>query len=264
MFQTALNLSAEKSPCIYCVRLIGTNRVYVGQTIKLLKRLREHIMCSKIRPKSSPKFYNAIRKYGVEAFEVTILARCDIASLDSLEIHFIGQLNTLEIGFNLHDNPFLPLRGRKHTEEHKAKMSALKKGVKRSPETVEKIRKAGIGRRPSDRCIAGFIARIKGKPKSEAQKAKMREAALRRPSPSEDTRAKMRASQGSSKLCAEAALRRGSPIVQKSLIGEPVSRFTSIAEAARQTRVNRTNINRCLVDGRLTAGGFKWQYAPSN
>ena len=118
--------------------------------------------------------------------------------LEELEIKKYGRvgfdkngilLNILESGrppsFRGKDHPFY---GKSHTEETKRKISDTKKkqfsegmihpllGKNHSQETIDKIKKSKKGQRPSEKAIQKSIEARLGKPQTDYQKQKAREA----------------------------------------------------------------------------------------
>lgn len=118
--------------------------------------------------------------------------------LEELEIKKYGRvgfdengilLNILESGrppsFRGKDHPFY---GKSHTEETKRKISNTKKkqfsegmihplrGKNHSQETIDKIKKSKKGQRPSEKAIKKSIEARLGKPQTDYQKQKAREA----------------------------------------------------------------------------------------
>lgn len=118
--------------------------------------------------------------------------------LEELEIKKYGRvgfdengilLNILESGrppsFRGEDHPFY---GKSHTEETKRKISETKKkqfsegmihpllGKNHSQETIDKIKKSKKGQRPSEKAIQKSIEARLGKPQTDYQKQKAREA----------------------------------------------------------------------------------------
>ena len=83
----------------------ATNRVngkiYIGQTCSSIKtRIGEHRRASKLNKENS-KFYNAIRKYGIDNFEFESIERCNSKEeLNSKEIFHITQHNSYKNGYN--------------------------------------------------------------------------------------------------------------------------------------------------------------------
>lgn len=59
-------------------------------------------------------------------------------------------------------------------------------------------------------------------------------------------------------------LTRSRSVDQYTLDGNFIATFTSIADAARQTKVGRAVINSAVVGRQLTAGGFIWKYTPNS
>jgi group I intron endonuclease len=88
--------------------------------------------------------------------------------------------------------------GKHHTEETKIKMSRERKGVKKSPEAIEKNRIGHLGKKTG--------------PHSEETKAKIREAALKRPPMPEWVKVKLRGPRGSmpEEVKAKHRVKRGS------------------------------------------------------
>lgn len=78
-----------------------TNKVngmsYIGQTRYTVEfRWKQHQ-----HKKDNTYFHNAIKKYGVDNFQVEILEECEYKDLDSKEIFYIAKYNTFEKGYNL-------------------------------------------------------------------------------------------------------------------------------------------------------------------
>jgi group I intron endonuclease len=140
---------------IYCITNPVNNKIYIGQhSGDLEKYLALNFRrASGKRQNDKPLLYRAIRKYG-PVFSITGLVRpIDKAQADALERFFIRCLDARdpEIGYNLAEGG----TGGNTSE-----------GLKRSPETKEKIRLAHLG-----------------KPKSEEHKKKLSEAKTGKPAP---------------------------------------------------------------------------------
>jgi group I intron endonuclease len=76
---------------------------YIGKTERTIDiRLSEHIKESK-KENITSYFHRALRKYGIDNFELTILAETDNSTdLDNLEIEFIATFNTIKPnGYNI-------------------------------------------------------------------------------------------------------------------------------------------------------------------
>jgi len=111
---------------IYVLTNKANGKKYVGQTsCAFKKRLRSHIRESEINPRHP--IHNAIRKYGIDNFDIEI-NEVAIDELNKKEMLFIKELKTIRPnGYNLTlggDG----MRGFKHSEESKKKMSNSRKG----------------------------------------------------------------------------------------------------------------------------------------
>lgn len=136
---------------IYCIKNKITNKIYIGQTCKKFdKRFKNHLKTAK----SGAGFYlhNAIRKYGIENFETTILETVlDFAATNEKEIFWIAHFNSnnSQFGYNLTSGG-AGTSGHSVSEETKQKLSALNKGKKLSEETKNKISNTTKGKIPSE------------------------------------------------------------------------------------------------------------------
>ena len=134
---------------------LAVNRVngkaYVGKTGRGFSvRVAEHIYDS--RNKSNTAFNRAIRKYGQDAFEFTVIEECPLDIIDERERHWIKHRKSrAPLGYNLTDGGDGTL------------------GNKRTPEQIEKIRMANLGKPKSEE----HRAKLR-KPKSESARASAR------------------------------------------------------------------------------------------
>lgn len=153
------------------VYLISNNvngKCYVGSTVHLDQRRREHFSRLANNKHINTHLQNAYNKYGREAFDFEILETIDIDDnikdkLLKREQFWIDNLKPeynilLVAGSNL---------GYRHTEETKKKISESTTGVKKSEEHAKHIREGQSGR-----------------VLTEEHKAKLSEAARHRKSPS--------------------------------------------------------------------------------
>jgi group I intron endonuclease len=204
----------EISGFIYKITNLTNGKIYVGQTVtSIANRFIKH--ASKAKRGSDDPIGRAIRKYGRENFIIEVLEELIISSLDDREAHYITSLDCRnpEVGYNVcaggsgvGRGPDHPNYGKPFTDEAKRKASASQKKrwdnmpleereairqklkeVEHTPEWVDKISKAQLGRQFS----------------IETRK-RMSESGKRRPPVSEETREKLRkASKG--RVISEAA-----------------------------------------------------------
>lgn len=111
---------------IYCLKNEVNGKVYVGLSVDLARRLREHYNLS--QSDKSNYLYNAIRKYGVDNFSVSILEITeDVNSLLNLEAKWIQELDSCnkDKGYNVRIETGETY---KHSEETKLKISEARQG----------------------------------------------------------------------------------------------------------------------------------------
>lgn len=140
------NVSAETCG-IYLLKNSENAKVYVGQSVHIKQRVYEHRKSAKRGDKSH--LYDAMRKYGVDAFVCEVLEECTPEQLDEKEaiwMDFYECLNS-DSGYN-----YMPAgqRGRVMDAAMRAKLSELSKGYKHTEEALEKMRAASTGKTHSD------------------------------------------------------------------------------------------------------------------
>lgn len=141
---------------IYCIANNINNKVYIGQTIQIMKRRFAGHCCSKY------PVGKAIRKYGIENFTISILKEGNYTQeeLNNFEIYYIKQYNsthykkgyngTIGGNYNLitdatRKNMSIAAIGRKASPETRQKMSQNSKIRCNTPEFKEAIKNRMIG-----------------------------------------------------------------------------------------------------------------------
>lgn len=97
--------SYNKDYVVYKITNITNNKVYIGITKQIIKRIGNHIYYSK-NPNSPNNTYlhKALRKYGLEFFTIEILEICNnLETLNNKEIYWIKYYNSTDNkkGYNL-------------------------------------------------------------------------------------------------------------------------------------------------------------------
>lgn len=155
---------------IYKITNSINGKIYIGQTVRSLPlRLKDYYWES-LKKKPSQVITMAMKKYGFENFLSEIICECFTqANLDLKERYYIKTLNTIKEGYNVDAGGVRYPRtleigrkiskakkGKKFSEDHKAKLSAARKGKEpwnkgitgvftHSVETKKKIGKASKG-----------------------------------------------------------------------------------------------------------------------
>lgn len=80
---------------IYKITYLKDGRSYIGQSINIEHRLREHQRCE-----GASHIHSAIKKYGLENFSFQVLEECSAEELDDKEIKWVSIYNSFKNGFN--------------------------------------------------------------------------------------------------------------------------------------------------------------------
>lgn len=127
---------------IYKILSKKTNRVYIGSTIDLVRRWREHKKLLKGQRHHSSFLQNHYNKYGIGDLEFIILEKCNKENLIDKEQFYLDtnkcEFNVLKIAYSVW--------GFKHSKETKDKISKTLQGHVHSSTTKDKISKALKGK----------------------------------------------------------------------------------------------------------------------
>ena len=75
------------------------NQSYIGQSIHIEQRYKEHLNEIK-NTRRNTKWYQAVRKYGIENFNFEILEECKANELNEREIYWISYYDAYKNGYN--------------------------------------------------------------------------------------------------------------------------------------------------------------------
>lgn len=84
---------------IYKLVFSGTNKVYIGQSVNIEKRYKQHI-CTLRNNEHNHKLQDAYIQFGIPSLE--ILSECSIEELDEQEDECIDIYNSVNNGFNIY------------------------------------------------------------------------------------------------------------------------------------------------------------------
>lgn len=141
-------------PGIYLITNNINNKVYVGQSITLRKRLIQHYNLYSNPRVSKKALYQAINKYGIENFSVSILEyiECNEITeqvfkiLNKWEIYYIAKYNSFGDGGYNETKGGEAILGCNLSKKIAEKISkALKKRFKEHPEDYDRFRKKVYG-----------------------------------------------------------------------------------------------------------------------
>lgn len=211
---------------VYLVRNRTNDKGYVGKTKRSLEqRWREHVR-NAMKMRAEMPIYDAIRKHGAEAFDLSVLEECDSPEgLNEAEKRWIVELGTFSRGYNATRGGDGP-SGYRHTSETRARMSALRRGKKLGPRSEETKRRVSEGRKGKG---TGPRPESRGWHQSEETRAKISEAQY-------------------------------VPVAQYDMSGNHVATYGSMLEAEQASGCGHTGISRACRFPHRTCGGFRWSY----
>lgn len=222
---------------IYKITNLVNGKVYIGQSVKIERRLGEHKNLLSNNRHYNYHLQQAWNKYGKENFAFEIIEKCLKEKLNEKETYWCDYYkpNVYNIGGtkslgSMSEEMKLKLSalnkgeknhfyGKHHTEETKELLKCIKTGTKMSAETRKKMSQSKIG----------HYGWNKGN---------------KRPKELVETIAKM----------------QYKPVNQYALNGEYISSYKSIQQASQELHINATSISLVCKKKRHKAGGFYWEY----
>jgi group I intron endonuclease len=163
------NIAHGTYGAIYCIRNKVNGKLYIGQTTQPVNtRFSRHATCRRVTISA------AIRKYGKENFEVSVLQECSSADeLNVAECEQIERLGSLvPNGYNVAlgghisnvtpeaiERRVAPLRGRKRPDEFKEKIRRAMTGRSLTKETKAKLSAARAGKPVTGNAIKNLAQR---------------------------------------------------------------------------------------------------------
>lgn len=143
----------ETQSGVYEILNTANGKRYIGSAIKFQRRFNEHRRRLRANSHHSPKLQCAWNKYGEEAFKFIPILTCQKSMLLFYEQQLLDKVKP---EYNIAIIAGAPTRGRRLSDEHKAKIGA-----------------AGVGRAVSSATRQLLSAQRKGVPLSEAHREKL-------------------------------------------------------------------------------------------
>jgi group I intron endonuclease len=140
-----------------------SGKIYIGQSINILKTWKHRYNNLNDRLKKQPKIYNSLLKYGPEAHKFEIIEECLIEELDNKESYY-KLLYINEYGWDkaLFCEIYDTNKGGFKSKETCDKIGKAHKGKLISYETKQKMRIAKIGNKQSEKVCLLRSNKMKG------------------------------------------------------------------------------------------------------
>lgn len=88
-------------PYIYKITNKINDKIYIGKTLKTIEeRWKEHCRDFKRERNEKRPLYNAMLKYGIENFEISILEEVSSEEINDKETYWIEKLGSFKYGYN--------------------------------------------------------------------------------------------------------------------------------------------------------------------
>lgn len=275
---------------IYMIQNKVNGKRYIGQSVDIEKRWREHKSELNRGYHINKHLQNSWNKYKEDNFEFTVIWECDESQLNTMEVDYITKLKTYDpkVGYNKtyggeggrHTEETKkklseslkgrtsPNKGKTFSEEHKRKISENNKGKTHSEETKRKLSDINRGKTIPEETrekISENNSRYwEGKTRSEETRNKISES-LKGRTLSEEAKMKMSESRKGHIVSEETRRKIGGansiPIAQiDPSTNKIVNVWRSGKDAEREGGFHNGHISSCCRGKLKTHKGYKWQY----
>ena len=260
----------------YIYRILNkiSKKCYIGETKckDVIWRWNQHKQKIEIN-KGCPALRDAVKKYGIDNFEFSVLIICFDDDRFKHEIEYIKKYNSVAPnGYNLtNGGEGGGFQGKTHTEEVKngiknklkqkfidnpdlkKQMSERNKIIMSNPEVRENIKNGILNSEKWKKVVENMRSgNHKNSKHTEERKTKISES-LKKYHASNVTIVNNINVQRDNKL--------GTKIKQYDMNNNLLNEYTSISDASRKTSVPKSSLLVHLKDNTKTGGGFIWKYA---
>lgn len=252
-----------KKPGIYTITNLIDGKMYIGRSVNLSIREKEHFADLKDNTHYSDRLQRAVNKYGIENFKFEVLIECDIEQLCSEEHYWCNLLDThnRDRGYNI-----APTHPHKKVcwdeesikkRENTRKENAETRGYYCTTETLKK--KSEVAKRQSRAhlSINSLTEWRKNNPPahtgykhSDEAKEKMRLRKLGKKA-SQTAKENMRSA---------VRVKHEKAIIQLTLDGEFIAEYKSIQDASIAVNRNFANISQVCNRKRNKCADSKWVF----
>ena len=95
-------IGTQTTSGIYKITNTKTEQAYIGQSVDIAARFKQHIKCGLgIDASSTNKLYNAMQNYGVWNFTFEVIEKCTKTELNNKEKFWIEMFQTDKFGYNV-------------------------------------------------------------------------------------------------------------------------------------------------------------------
>lgn len=259
---------------IYFIRSTVNGKVYIGSTVNIRKRYREHKCILKSNQHTNIHLQRHYNKNGGNSLEYGLL---ELVTKDQLQDKEQDYVDKLDPEFNIMKECVVNRIGLEHSEKTKAKMKKASeirrkrgdyKKMAKILSEANKGNKYNLGRKCSEETKKKISKKLKGRKLTKEEKQKISEGLKGRDFSDDHRKSLSKAMTGNKNnlgktLSKEAKQKiskaKSIEINQLTLDGEYIKTWKSASHASRILCINQSNISSCTNGNRNKAGGFRWE-----
>lgn len=247
---------------VYKITNNVNGKVYIGQSINIKNRWKDHINALNREDSSCTLLQCAWNKYKQESFSFEILELCSEDMLDEVETKYIDIYDVCKNGYNIEPGG----NANKHlSNETKQKIREAHLGMKASEETRKKMSESRMGEKNP----------MYGQTHSESARKKISDAAKGRPGyPRTEYQKECARLANLGKEVSEKTRKKISEANKGNVPHNKNSRavycielqriFENPSSASKDLSISSGNIIACCEHTRKTCGGYHWMYADTD
>ena len=267
---------------IYKITNKINGKFYIGSSQNISQRWYDHKRELRNNRHCNKHLQDAWNKYGEDSFCFEVIEECDICKLSEIEQKYIDEYIDSGRMYNISRDTVSSMRGRKHTEEAKKKMSETRKGINSgekhwlygkhvSDETKKKLSEAFsgennpmYGKHHSEETLKKLSNSHKGNKCPEYLKQRFRLEMLGSGNPFYGKHHTKESIELMSKNRTGLLKGADSPVRRKIVrISENTGEtkiYETVTDAANDNNAQRSHIALVCRGERKHAGGYKWMY----
>jgi len=218
---------------IYRIFSSVNNKSYIGSSSNLYSRINKHINDLNKNEHHSIYLQRHYNKHGNEDLNIEIVCFCEITDLFKLELDNIIKYNSFNNGFNCLEIPGYSI-GYKFTKEQLKNLKSIQKinAIKYRDSLLKRLEKARLSLINNPIKIDWWV----GRKHKNSSKIKMSISAKNRGPLNEKK------------------------VTQRDINNNFIETYKSAKEAERITGIKATNIGKCCLGERKSAGKYKWSF----
>ncbi len=257
-----------KQSGIYMIKNLINDKIYIGSATNFSKRKCEHFRRLRKNMHENSYLQNAWNKYEEKNFTFIVLEITKKEDLLLVEQKYIDQYFDKQINcYNIAKNASSPMKGRKHTEEYKKRVSQSMKGQPIHPNTLARLldkeknpfAKSGkdhpkTGKKASKETRKLISIKVKNHKRTPEHCQNISKSLMGKPLKKETIK-KLR--DGRRKGTKNAHSKK---VAQYDLDGNLIKIWNYMSEACQKLGVNLASMSSCCNGKYKTAGGYIWKF----